>query len=286
MKTVMGSPAIMDPNKTVMGSAPSLNATVTIKPIQCPVCKTFNPIGLAFCKECGLIFEKSLDGDAFGAPEVKLPVLVDTTGREYVVRPGTQVIGRQGDIMIDDGRISRRHARVNSMDGQITVEELGSTNGTTVDGNGLTVGQPMPIVEGMEISLGGLTLKLSMPGSTNKTEMSMGGRTQSLSAAPTVRKCFARLKTSDSIYDIPLGKSTFGRRDSNDVIVSNAFVSGNHGEFLAENDQLTFTDIGSTNGSSINGTKLEIGQGHPVADGDVLRIGELELKFEIISDLS
>src|SRR5215467_5483218 len=95
-RTVLGTPT-MDPNKTVMGSPTTLNATQTIKPIQCPVCKTFNPAGVMFCIDCGLIFDRALPADAFGAPAVQLPMLVERSGREHPLRPGTNVIGREGD---------------------------------------------------------------------------------------------------------------------------------------------------------------------------------------------
>lgn len=102
-RTQLGAPPVADPNKTVMGTAPTLNATITIKPVQCPVCKTFNPAGMMFCMECGLIFDRALPDDAFGAPAVKLPCLVDQNGKEYPLRPGTNSIGREGDVMIVDG---------------------------------------------------------------------------------------------------------------------------------------------------------------------------------------
>src|SRR5438270_7168026 len=85
-RTQLGAPpTAADPNKTMMGTGPSLNATATIKPTQCPVCMTFNPPGVMFCIECGLIFDKALPGDAFGAPAIQLPVLVDPSGREHPV---------------------------------------------------------------------------------------------------------------------------------------------------------------------------------------------------------
>ena len=89
----------VDPNRTVMGTAPSLNATQTIKPVQCPICKTFNPAGMMFCIECGLIFDRALPDDAFGAPVVRLPVLVEaSSGREHPVRRGVNIVGREGDV--------------------------------------------------------------------------------------------------------------------------------------------------------------------------------------------
>src|SRR6187549_1178306 len=93
-RTQLGAPPTMDPNKTMLGNAPTLNATITIKPVQCPVCKTFNPAGMMFCVDCGLIFDRALPDDAFGAPVVRLPVLVDAiSGREHPIRPGVNMVG-------------------------------------------------------------------------------------------------------------------------------------------------------------------------------------------------
>src|SRR5947209_6991685 len=129
-RTELGAAPTLDPNKTMMGSAPTLNATITIKPTQCPVCKTFNPAGVMFCVECGLIFDRALPADAFGAPAVQLPCLVESTGREHVIRPGPNIVGREGDVQITDPRVSRRHALITSEGGAITLEDSGSTNGT------------------------------------------------------------------------------------------------------------------------------------------------------------
>jgi predicted component of type VI protein secretion system len=51
---------------------------------------------------------------------------------------GEIVVGREGaDLSLPDEQISRRHAAVRSVDGGIEVEDLGSLNGTFVDGRRL-----------------------------------------------------------------------------------------------------------------------------------------------------
>ena len=72
-KTQMGFGPNADPNRTLMVTGPQLNVTQTIKPVQCPVCKMYNPAGVIYCVDCGLIFERALDGDAFGAPAIQVP---------------------------------------------------------------------------------------------------------------------------------------------------------------------------------------------------------------------
>jgi hypothetical protein len=45
-------------------------------------------------------------------------------------------LGRKGcDIIINDGLASRRHARLSMVDGQLMIEDLGSTNGTLLNGH-------------------------------------------------------------------------------------------------------------------------------------------------------
>lgn len=279
-KTMIGTP--IDPNRTIMG-APVFEATTTIKPVQCPVCKNFNPVGIMFCVDCGLVLDQVLDGDAFGAPAVQLPVLVDSSGREYILRPGITVIGRQGDIAVEDTRVSRRHAQINMEHGTVTVEDIGSTNGTKVAENRLAAGQKQPLNNGETISLGGFELKLSMPGETNKTHAAMSGRTATMAAAPVAEGPIATLIYSGNELPLTPGKHKFGRRTDNDLVISDPFVSGSHGEIEVSDIAIHITDTGSTNGTFINDAKLNPGQRSQIHPGDNIRLGQLAIEVRFNS---
>lgn len=277
-KTQLGAP--IDPNRTVMGS-PSFEATVTIKPIQCPVCKSFNPAGLMFCIECGLIFEMALDGDAFGAPTVQLPVLV-ADGREFVLRPGANVIGRQGDIAIEDTRVSRRHAEVLVESTGVMVSDLGSTNGTMVGTTRVMPGQKQSLVNGERVSFGGFEMTLSLPGEANKTLAGLGGKTTSLSVPPTLSDTVAWLCFNETEIPLKKGVMSFGRKDGNDIVVPDPYVSGKHGEFEITEEAVFICDTGSTNGTVVNDAKLTPQQKTALTKDDIVKLGQLELrvKFE------
>jgi Protein of unknown function (DUF3662)/FHA domain len=64
-----------------------------------------------------------------------------------VVKIGDQpiVIGRQPDcdIVFDDPNISRRHAEIRVAAGEFTVSDLGSTNGTKVNGVAVTIARAL-----------------------------------------------------------------------------------------------------------------------------------------------
>ncbi len=78
--------------------------------------------------------------------------------REYTLRPGVQVIGRDADadVRIDALSVSRQHARLTWQGAGATIEDLGSKNGTWV--NGARVERARRLADGDEVRLGTLTL--------------------------------------------------------------------------------------------------------------------------------
>ena len=72
---------------------------------------------------------------------------------------GELVIGREGAaVTVEDSELSRRHAAVRSVDGGIEVEDLGSLNGTFVNGQRITA--PTRLATGDSIKLGQSVLEL------------------------------------------------------------------------------------------------------------------------------
>lgn len=283
-RTQMGAAPRLDPNRTVMGVAPTkFEATVTIKPVQCSVCKTFNPAGVMFCVDCGLIFDRALPDDAFGAPVVKLPTIVDANGKEQPVRPGESVIGREADISVVDGRVSRRHAMLTNGHGQITIEDLGSTNGTKVDGAALTAGEKRVLKGGETLSFGGAEVRLAMPGeaSANATAVFASNRTAAIAAAPRKETAPATLIGPDGEKPLRAGVSTFGRKDDNDFVVPDSYVSGRHGQIEVTEHGVFLTDLGSSNGTFLNGAKLAPNTRTSITPDDTIRLGSLEYRVRL-----
>lgn len=282
-KTRMGGPGLLDPNKTIMGSAPSLNATQTIKPVQCPVCKTFNPAGVMFCVDCGLIFDRALPDDAFGAPAIQLPMLIDSSGREHPLRPGVTAVGREGDILLSDGRVSRRHAQVTNENGTLYAEDLGSTNGTKVNGDRLAPGERRTLAGGDKLSFGGLEMQLSLPGQKggNTTQVFASNKTAAISTAPRKEVAPAMLVGEGREFPLKAGVNTFGRKTGHDVVIADPYVSGKHGEIEIATDGVFITDTGSTNGTKLNDAKLVPNMRTKVDPEDVIRLGSMEFMVKV-----
>jgi len=279
-----------DLNKTIATPGPTFEATVTIKPIQCPVCKTFNPAGVMFCVDCGLIFDRALPDDAFGAPKVELPLLVDASGREHPIRPGRNAVGRDGDIALPDPRVSRKHAAITLEGGRLTLEDVGSTNGTTVNGEPLPPGRSVELHAGDTVAFGGFETKVALPGARPSATQAVSRRTVALDAPPaadapapepSAAAVAAYLVGAGLRLPLPKGRSTFGRKAENDLRLPDPYVSGRHGVIEAGEDGFWITDLGSTNGTFLNDARIEPNLRVRVTPDDVLRIGNLELRIEV-----
>jgi len=63
-------------------------------------------------------------------------LVVDGPGTKHVLEPGSNVLGRgtEADVRLPDTGVSRKHADVQLAGSTVTVEDLGSTNGTLVNG--------------------------------------------------------------------------------------------------------------------------------------------------------
>ncbi len=64
-------------------------------------------------------------------------LIVDQTDKRFELRPGSNVIGRgtDSDLQLLDQGVSRRHVDIQYDGNRATAYDLGSTNGTTVNGH-------------------------------------------------------------------------------------------------------------------------------------------------------
>ncbi len=90
-------------------------------------------------------------------PEAYLVVASEGTRRQvHRLESVPATIGRSpdADVLINDPRVSRAHARIGFAGGRFVLEDLGSTNGTLLNGEPLSA--PAVLTEGDAISLAGV----------------------------------------------------------------------------------------------------------------------------------
>ena len=79
-------------------------------------------------------------------------------GREFDVRGGARLGRAQtSEVSINDSYASAAHARLYPRDGAMFIEDLGSTNGTYVNGRQLT--RPLQLAEGDTVRIGDTELR-------------------------------------------------------------------------------------------------------------------------------
>ncbi|MCW5935340.1 MAG: FHA domain-containing protein [Fimbriimonadia bacterium] len=243
----------MDANapQTVQMSAPAAGATQMLSPAQCPICGQVNPPGEAYCMECGFLLTSAAPEENL-EPERSFPKLRDTpSGRDFLLKAGVNIIGRDpsADILLNDGTVSRRHAQILVEGNTAFVEELGSTNGSKLGGKTLSIGQRAPLANGDSLQFGNIHLTLELP---EGFETPVVAESTSETALAYLIHA-AQPEERWAIYARPL---RLGRRDSNDIQLSDPYVSGQHAQVEIVGDRIQLTDLGSTNGTFIEGERL------------------------------
>lgn len=93
------------------------------------------------------------------------------------------------------------------------------------------------------------------------------------------------VEAGDSGYaegrQFPLGTvTTLGRDLTNEIVVSDAYASGNHARVERQEDgRYWLVDVGSSNGTLLNGRRIRTNDPVPLDRGDVVGIGTVRLKF-------
>jgi FHA domain len=95
--------------------------------------------------------------------------------------------------------------------------------------------------------------------------------------APRLRVETAAGLRDGAAYDLSEG-AVLGRSDEADIRLEDSFASSAHARLAPHGDVVVLEDLGSTNGTYLNGEPLRGPQ--PLHAGDKIRIGDSEFTFE------
>jgi hypothetical protein len=80
-------------------------------------------------------------------------------------------------------------------------------------------------------------------------------------------------------FELNSAQLTIGRGNQNDIpIATDEYASARHARFEPRQDGVWVQDLGSTNGTFLNGTRLD--RPRRLANGDIVRVGETDLRYE------
>jgi len=239
----------------------------------------------------------------------------DGSSHEHVVSEQLTVGRSEGnDLVLTEGGVSRKHARFFVEGGAILVEDIGSANGTWVDGN--RIDSPTRLAAASQVVIGDYEIAVKDGGArraTGQRPQRPSGGSPRPGGAPVPRSTrvvpatkrpaggagLARRPARPAGGRTPGGNApvlrglsgvangkTFplsgtmlvGRVAGVDIQIEDDSVSRKHAEVEARGRRVVVRDLGSANGTTVNGEPLE--GDVELADGDILQFGVVEVAFE------
>ncbi|MGX1269107.1 ABC-type multidrug transport system ATPase subunit [Streptomyces phaeoluteigriseus] len=255
-----------------------------------------------------------------GVPELVL----ELNGRTWTLDPSrSYTLGRdpQGDVVLDDARVSWRHATVSFNGRGWTLEDHGSTNGTFVQGRrvhqvDLGPGSAVHLgnaTDGPRLNLSGAQAAVAQPQQPYAAQAANpswaqpappqqqapqqpqpGWQPPQQVNAPIPQQQGPGVgagappvygdRSPTTFHQFSLGRvMRIGRALENDLVVSDLQVSRNHAEFHSTPDgRMEIRDLGSHNGTYVNGQPIAKGGSQLLGPTDIVGVGHST--FRIVGD--
>ncbi|MFE6365061.1 FHA domain-containing protein [Streptomyces sp. NPDC057806] len=253
-----------------------------------------------------------------------MPELVlELNGQTWTLDPSrTYTLGRdpQGDIVLDDARVSWRHATISWNGRSWAIEDHGSTNGTFVQGqriHQLELGPGSAVhlgnaTDGPRLSLTGAAAGVSVPEAQQpyaaqganpgwaqqappQQQAPGAGWQQPQQAAPSIPQQQGPGvgagappvygdRSPTTFHQFAVGRvMRIGRALENELVVSDLQVSRHHAEFHSTPDgRMEIRDLGSHNGTYVNGQPIAKGGSQLLGHADIVGVGHST--FRIVGD--
>ncbi|MFB0546689.1 MAG: FHA domain-containing protein [Anaerolineae bacterium] len=221
-------------------------------------------------------------------------LVVESSGRRIALpTEGELALGRLDpqigiapdiDLTFEDKNtltVSRRHAKVYGADGQHFIEDLGSTNGTQINGKPLALGVKHRLQPGDHIRLG-------------HCQLVYGVTPARILAPPHHPPPRFSLLVAFTGHRIPLpdkGRLVIGRSDPKTGFIPDidlapegeaaTNVSRRHVKLYFLDNKHLIEDLGSAGGTKVNGERLELGQVVQLKPGDHIWLSGCVLAYDI-----
>jgi pSer/pThr/pTyr-binding forkhead associated (FHA) protein len=188
---------------------------------------------------------------------------------------GELTIGRDDDrqLVLPSASVSRKHARIVLQDGRPCIVDDGSSNGVLV--NGVRISAPTAIGPTTRIDVAEFQLKVEPVGAPAPPPQPPP---RAAAAQPGTFTLVAEGGPLDGrVFNVPAGVAQVGRAVDNDLVFDDPSLSRKHARLINEGQQLEVEDLGSSNGTYVNGRR--VGRA-PVMPGDLIRFGDLNFRVE------
>nr|WP_203659619.1 FHA domain-containing protein [Streptomyces sp. SID14446] len=248
---------------------------------------------------------------------------MELNGRTWTLDASrSYALGRdpQGDIVLDDARVSWRHATISWNGRSWVIDDHGSTNGTFVHGQRVHQTEVGPgsavhlgnATDGPRVSLSGTAASVAQSQQQQQQPYAAQGAGPGWSQQPTPQQAPGQGgqqppqpmgipqqqgpgggagappvygdRSPTTFHQFSLGRvMRIGRALENELVVSDLQVSRNHAEFHATPDgRFEIRDLGSHNGTYVNGMPITKGGSTLLGPNDIVGVGHST--FRLVGD--
>lgn len=237
----------------------------------CPHCgAALNRPNATFCPSCGHSLAPGVGPSQPPTPPgyTRPRLIVQQPGRSaktHLLTKNVITIGRdtKNDIVIDADVVSRHHAQITQQGSDFWITDKNSTNGVAINGRRILPHQLIKLDDGALLRIGDqFGNSISMTFQLTAQQTAVPGKTIRL----------GQLNLGNvSAY-------TLGRETSNQVRLNHPSVSRRHTEIRRTQQGEVIRDLGSANGTYVNGNRLT--KEHLLQAGDIVQIGPYKLVYD------
>ncbi|MGH2515247.1 MAG: FHA domain-containing protein, partial [Ktedonobacterales bacterium] len=216
-----------------------------------------------------------------------VPLDGEFAGMPLLLSRRLTLLGREmdNDIVIDDDRTSRHHAEIHWDHGHIELVDRNSMNGTLV--NRKTVRGRVPMQSGDVLDFGAQRYRFEVlvaPSASSvplEETRKMPGASMPRGATPSVAALLLvgmNESFAGTHWELAGAMVTVGRDAERQVCLPHHSVSRLHAQIVRQHSGYYVSDLRSSNGTFLNGQAISAPS--LLLAGDVLRVGEIELRCE------
>jgi pSer/pThr/pTyr-binding forkhead associated (FHA) protein len=256
--------------------------------MRCGQCGTENPGEALFCMACGTRFAASsapppvvgIAGPAalIGRNSFRL-VFVHHDGTDGITYPlyGEQIdIGRtEGDLLFEDTHLSPRHARITSTPAGQVLTGLDTRNGVYV-----RLRASVEVKDGDFFLVGRQVLRFELVPESEK-DLRPAVHHNVMQFGTYAAPAWGRFRqigptgVSHDVFHFSRDTVVIGREHVDLVFSDDQFMSRRHAQLSRRGSNVSLEDLGSS-----NGTFVRLTGEHLLQPGDVIRLGNVLLRFE------